>query len=267
MTTLPDQTPASLPLRAKRAAFDLLPRRTRLPVRVLWLRAGGHLEPEIADMAHLVPPGGTAVDVGANHGIYSYFMVRHFDTVVAFEPQPACAETLRDWAGPRVDVRTLALSDGAGESTLSIPVVHGVPMTGYARLDRRGAGDGARSLTVPVERLDDQDLHDVRLVKIDVEGHELEVLRGGEELLRRDAPVLLVEIERRHLGPERQVADVVGYLEGLGYDARFRAGGSGWTPFDRFDPDRHQGRAAVGTPDYVSMFLFTPAGHVPPATA
>ncbi len=265
MTTLPDQTSGSLPLRVKRAVFDLLPARARLPVRVLWLRAGKSLEPEIADMAHLVPRGGTAVDIGANHGIYSYFMVRHFDTVVAFEPQPACVETLTRWAGARVDVRPVALSDQSGESTLAIPVAHGVAMTGYARLEPGAATDGSDLLQVPIERLDDQDLTDVRLVKIDVEGHELEVLRGGEHLLRRDRPVLLIEIEQRHLGEERTVAEVIEWLRGLGYGAYYRVGDSGWTDVADFDPHQHQDVRAIGTRDYVSMFLFTPDGQ-PPST-
>ncbi|HKY65488.1 MAG TPA: FkbM family methyltransferase [Acidimicrobiales bacterium] len=267
MTTLPDQTSGSLPLRLKRAVFDLLPRRARLPVRVQWLRAGKHLEPEIHDMARLVPKGGTAVDIGANHGIYSYFMVRHFDRVVAFEPQPACVETLTSWAGPRVEVRPVALSDRAGESTLSIPVAHGVAMTGYARLDAAGAADsGSELLQVPVERLDDQGLTEVRLMKVDVEGHELEVLRGGEQLLRRDNPVLLVEIEQRHLGGSRSVSEVIEYLSGLGYGAYFRAGDSDWTDVAGFDPSQHQDVGALGTRDYVSMFLFTPGGR-PPSVA
>ena len=267
MTALPDQTSGSLPLRVKRAVFDLLPRRARLPVRVLWLRVGRHLEPEIHDMARLVPRGGTAVDIGANHGIYSYFMVRQFDTVVAFEPQPACVETLTGWAGDRVDVRPVALSDRAGESTLSIPVAHGVAMTGYARLEPEADDhDGAARLEVPIERLDDQGLTDVRLIKVDVEGHELEVLRGGEQLLRRDAPVLLVEIEQRHLGTERTVGEVIEYLRSLGYHAYFRAGDSDWTDVAAFDPGRHQDVGAVGTRDYVSMFLFTP-GERPPSGA
>jgi FkbM family methyltransferase len=258
MTTLPDQTTGSLPLRLKRAAFNLLPRRARLPMRVGWMRATGSLEPEIAEIARLLPRGGTAVDIGANHGIYSYFLVRQFDRVVAFEPQPACVQTLEGWAGDRVEVRTIALSDHAGGMALSIPVVHGVAMTGYARLGGDADSDDSVRLEVPVERLDDQGLDDVRFVKIDVEGHELEVLRGGEQLLRRDKPMLLVEIEQRHLGAERTVADVVSYLGGLGYGASFRTGPSTWTDFGAFVPATHQRPESVGKVGYVSMFLFRP---------
>ena len=251
----------TLPLRLKRRAFNAFPAHGRLPLRVWWMRATRTLEPEVREMTRVCDPGGTALDIGANHGVYSYFMVKHFGRVVAFEPQPACCETLRSWAGDRVEVRSIALSDRDGTSVLSVPVVDGVAMTGYARLGDT-ASSGNVTMDVPVERLDDQKLTDVRFVKIDVEGHELSVLRGGDELLARDRPMLLVEIEQRHLGDQRRVSDVVEHLTSRGYGCFFRLDGS-WCGFDQFRPEAHQDEAAVGTRRYVSMFLFMPDGRDP----
>jgi FkbM family methyltransferase len=225
------------------------------------MRATRTLEPEVGEMRRVCDPGGTALDIGANHGVYSYFMVEHFDRVVAFEPQPACGETLRSWAGDRVELRPIALSDRDGTSVLSVPVVDGVALTGYARLgDPPSSGD--LTMEVPVERLDDQGLTDVRFVKIDVEGHELSVLRGGDSLLTRDRPVLLIEIEQRHLGDRRRVSDVVEHLTTRGYRCFFRLDGS-WREFDEFEPEAHQDETTVGTRRYVSMFLFMPDGRQP----
>jgi FkbM family methyltransferase len=226
------------------------------------MRMTGTLEPELRSVPDLVPRGGTALDIGANHGVYSYFMVRHFDHVVAFEPQPACVETLETWARGRVDIRQVALSDQAGEGELTVPVRSGVPLTGYARLD--GAVDGVRSrLPVRLERLDDQGLHDVRFIKIDVEGHELSVLRGGEALLRRDHPVLLVEIEQRHLGPGHTITEIITFLADRGYDSFFSVDDT-WVGFDRFRPEAHQDSNRAGERNYVNMFLFLPRGSRPP---
>jgi FkbM family methyltransferase len=252
---------STLPLRLKRRAFNAFPAHGRLPLRVWWMRATKTLEPEVREMTRVCDPGGTALDIGANHGVYSYFMVRHFDRVVAFEPQPACGETLRAWAGDRVELRPIALSDRDGTGVLSVPVVDGVAMTGYARLGD-AASPGNLTMDVPVERLDDQGLSGVSFLKIDVEGHELPVLRGGDELLARDRPVLLVEIEQRHLGDQTRVSDVVGHLTSRGYRCFFRLGGS-WVEFDQFRPQAHQDEAAVGTRRYVSMFLFMPDGRDP----
>jgi FkbM family methyltransferase len=260
MTTTTNTT-ASLPLRLKRLAFNLFPPSWRLPIRVTWMRITRTLEPELHSITSLVPRGGTGLDIGANHGVYSYFMVRHFDRVVAFEPQPACVETLQSWARGRVDVKQVALSDHRGDGQLSIPIKSGVPLTGYARLDQ--AVDGASSyLRVRVDRLDDQGLDDVRFVKIDVEGHELSVLRGGEKLLQRDRPVLLVEIEQRHLGPDHTIAEIVTYLAEHGYDCFFTIS-NGWTEFRDFRLELHQDAHQVGEPGYVNMFLFLPHGSRP----
>jgi FkbM family methyltransferase len=264
MTTTPlANTTPSLPLRLKRLAFNLLPSSWRLPIRVAWMRVTGSLEPEARSVAGLVPPGGTALDIGANHGVYSYFMVRHFDHVVAFEPQAACLDTLRSWAQGRVEVRQVALSDHRGDGQLAVPVKSGVPLTGYARLDAPVEGASSR-LQVPVERLDDQALDNVRFIKIDVEGHELLVLRGAEKLLEHDHPVLLVEIEQRHLDGTLSVADVVAYLTDRGYDCFFRVGDA-WTGFDEFRVDTHQVPSRVGEPGYINMFLFIPHGGRQPA--
>jgi FkbM family methyltransferase len=260
MTTTQNTT-ASLPLRLKRRAFDLLPSSLRLPLRVAWMRLTGTLEPEARAIASLVPPGGTALDIGANHGVYSYFMVRHFDRVVAFEPQPACVQTLRSWAKGRVEIRQVALSDRRGDGQLAIPVKAGVPLTGYARLDAPVAGASSQ-LPVSVERLDDQGIDDVRFVKIDVEGHELPVLRGGDELLRRDHPILIVEIEQRHLGSGHTVSEIVTHLADRGYDCFFRVGDA-WTEFGEFGVGTHQDVDQVGKPGYVNMFLFVPRGSRP----
>jgi FkbM family methyltransferase len=252
---------ASLPLRLKRLGFNLLPFSWRLPVRVAWMRATGTLEPEARSLSTLTSPSGTALDIGANHGVYSYFMVRHFDRVVAFEPQAECVETLQRWARGRVDVRQVALSDHQGEGKLAVPIKSGVALTGYARLD--ADVDGASSyLDVPVERLDDQGLRDVRFMKIDVEGHELSVLRGGEGLLHESRPTLLVEIEQRHLDGDLTIADVVDYLTNRGYNCFFRIGDV-WTKFREFRLESHQNTNHVGERGYVNMFLFRPNDSTP----
>jgi hypothetical protein len=101
-------------------------------------------------------------------------------------------------------------------------------------------------------------------MKIDVEGHELAVLRGGDELLRRDHPLLIVEIEQRHLGPGHTVAEIVTHLADRGYDCFFRVGDA-WTEFGEFRVDTHQDIDRVGKPGYVNMFLFLPRGSRPGA--
>ena len=68
-------------------------------------------------------------------------------------------------------------------------------------------------MTVPRVTVDSLDLSDVRFVKVDVEGHELPALRGAEQTVRRDRPLLLVEVEERI----QPIEPVLALLGGWGY--------------------------------------------------
>src|SRR2546421_525914 len=101
--------------------MESLPGPWRLPARIRAMRVMGRLEPEMSWLDVLAPPGSTAVDVGANRGIYTYSLARHCSVVHAIEPQPWCAETIRSWGSPKVQVHQMAVSDHDGTLTLSIP--------------------------------------------------------------------------------------------------------------------------------------------------
>src|SRR5438105_5458437 len=75
-------------------------------------------EPELAILAKLVPRGGTAVDVGANQGVYAYALAEIADRVIAFEPNPDYAFFARWMLRGRAEVHQVALSDEAGRGPL-----------------------------------------------------------------------------------------------------------------------------------------------------
>jgi hypothetical protein len=66
--------------------------------------------------------------------------------------------------------------------------------------------------TVTLTTLDRFGLRDVAFVKIDVEGHEVEVLKGGMETFSRDRPVVLVEIKTKNLNEVTRFFDELGYV-------------------------------------------------------
>ena len=224
------------------------------------MRLLGRLEPEMTWLEVLAPPGTTAVDVGANRGVYTYALAQHCSAVHAVEPQPWCATTIRSWGNPKVRVHEVALSDHSGMLALSIPLRGRTRMTGYATA---GAVVGPHDvIEVPVVRLDDLALGPVSLIKIDVEGHELAVLRGASTIIGTERPNLLVEIEERHL-VGTTIRAALDEVCQSGY-AGFFLDGDRWRSVGDFDPARDQPavNAGVRGARYINLFAFQPSESV-----
>lgn len=173
----------------------------------------GH-EPEAAFLPTLCDRARTSIDVGANLGGYTLLLRRHSARVIAYEPNPDLAARLeRVFRLARsVEVRRCALSDATGTAMLRVPSDHG-RSTIEAANDI--GGREAALVSVETRRLDDEPLGEVGFIKIDVEGHELAVLRGAERLLRRCRPTLLIEASEE-LVPGA-LASIGAFLEPLGY--------------------------------------------------
>jgi len=153
-------------------------------------------EKEYALLDTLLGQGDWALDIGANVGQYTMRMaelVGPSGRVIALEPVPdtfsVLAANTRLFAHANVTLLNVAASDRVGIASMQIPrFATGLSNFYEARLS---AGPGGLAvLTLPIDELS---LPPVRLVKIDVEGHELPALRGMHGLLQRDHPALIVE--------------------------------------------------------------------------
>jgi len=173
-----------------------------------------------------LPDDSNCVDVGANMGHILDAMVKGCPSGrhVAFEPVPRLADDLRR-RFPDVDVRRQAVADAPGRTAFTI-----VP----GRLTRSGISatldlslDAAvEEIEAEVTTLDEALPPDFRpaLVKVDVEGGELEVLQGARRVLSEQRPILALEHQYgRTPAPERTLA-IHDLLDGLGYDLRTIAG-------------------------------------------
>ncbi|WP_165741492.1 FkbM family methyltransferase [Candidatus Thiosymbion oneisti] len=199
-----------------------------------------------------------AIDVGANHGIFSLILSRLCDSVEAFEPNPSCARTLRQYRAGNIAIHTVRLSSTEGSRELFIPIIKRKQITGYGSFIRPAGNVDYRVIEVPVRRLDDFSFRDVGFIKIDVEGHELDVIRGGKATITRERPILMVEIEQRHLRGV-SVDDVIHELLSLGYRGAFYEEGR-YCDIDGFDVEKHQ-LAPIAHPAgrrYVNNFFFFP---------
>lgn len=149
-----------------------------------------------------------AVDVGGHVGLWSYNLAPAFREVHAFEPVAAHRECFqRNVNAPNVTLHWCAL--GATEGSVSIrtaPTSSG---------DSWVSGEGE----IPMRTLDSFQLVDVDLIKIDCEGYEENVLRGGLETIKASRPVVMVE-QKRDMATARfglQPLGAVNLLLELGY--------------------------------------------------
>jgi FkbM family methyltransferase len=194
-------------------------------VEILWSkqRRAGDLNAAVCD--HFVPRGGIVIDVGASWGMFTYHLARRVGKtglLYSFEPHPANAVVLQKLARarPHVRFRPVAVSDVAGRAEMLVPTRRNRRVTALSSLAHGFDGvEGVEveRLMVPTVRLDDEIGAAVKVdfVKIDVEGHEMSVVRGGASMFKRCLPSLLIEIEQRHLA--FPIENVFGELRELGY--------------------------------------------------
>lgn len=151
-----------------------------------------------AIMGRVLDRHSTCIDIGCHEGAILDAMLRIAPAGIhyAFEPLPHLFAALAaKYAGnPRVRLFEVALSEAPGKATfqhvVSNPAYSGLLRRQYARHDEEIV-----EIPVTLARLDDLVPPDapVRLVKIDVEGAELQVLRGACALLRRCRPYVVFE--------------------------------------------------------------------------
>jgi FkbM family methyltransferase len=220
--------------------------------------------------------GQVAVDVGCHKGAYTYWMRRRVGprgAIFAFEPQPQQVNYLRTaFSALRYDnvsVIPMAVSNKCGKLPLHLP--RGAGKTHAATLEARNVGLGARnirnskldapgSVLVDVTTLDTffatQD-RPPNFLKIDVEGHELAVLEGAQNILQFHRPALLIECEARHR-PDGDVRPIFDLLQSHGYVGSFFHDGY-CRPLAEFDQAKHQNidkKAASIPRGYVNNFAF-----------
>jgi FkbM family methyltransferase len=176
------------------------------------IRAATYAEPELELVPAAVAPGDTAIDIGANLGMYLPALSRAAGPtghIYAFEPIPYTVMTLRRVLGllrlRNVEVIAKGCAAGGGKARFSVPVqASGALMTGQAHDGRRHDDDGedhvrwraTESVEVEVVALDEQlpRLDGLSLIKCDIEGAELFALRGAAGLIERHHPTVVCEI-------------------------------------------------------------------------
>jgi FkbM family methyltransferase len=217
---------------------------------------GEWTEPEIALLVGLLQPGDAAIDVGAYIGTHAIPMARAVGPagqVLAFEPQPLARQLLRaNLAANQIgNVRLEATLCGAARGWADIPAIDYHRPGNFGATAFEAGGQGAER--VPIAPLDDVfDGERLRLVKVDAEGMEADVLRGAQRLLERLRPILYVENESL----ERS-EDLLRLIAALGYAAY-------WHRAPLFSPTnaRQADENVFGAAECVNLLCLPDSGDV-----
>ena len=158
---------------------------------------------------------GTMIDVGGHIGTWAFNMAHWFNKVVSFEPVAAhreCWIKNLEGAKPRGEVELLPYA--LGDTEKMVAIYTNASSTGDSWVDEKLHGKA----NVEMKKLDSFGFENVDLIKVDCEGYEEHVLRGGEKTIKQWKPAIVVE-QKRDMARKfnLQPLGAVIYLKSLGY--------------------------------------------------
>lgn len=216
----------------------------------------------IAYIRRTISRGDIVFDIGAHKAGYLYFFLEQLGEtgkIVAFEPQTILYKYLNrikkilNWEN--VVIESAAVSEKSGTAMLCIPHNSGRPSSPCATIiDSQMSFRFQLKEEVKTVSIDDYCRRYSMFpdfLKIDVEGNELSVLMGAQQVLRVSKPKILLECEARFVGEEK-VLETFRFLHHAGYQGYFIMG-ENVHPIEEFDVQYHQDLSA-GV--YCNNFIF-----------
>jgi len=187
-------------------------------------------EEEIKLVKSFITPNTDSIDVGVYRGVYSYEMSKYSKLVHAFEPNPILFDNIEKDLKKiikNIEFYNNALSNKDEIMSLKIPIrnknynkenYEEYFQMGRASIHTKNDIDEFESFDIESKKLDSFNFtNKISFIKIDVEGHETEVIKGSENTIQRNKPTLLVEIEEQYT--QKKVADTLKYINSLGYNS------------------------------------------------
>jgi len=175
---------------------------------------GEWCESEMALFDKIVPPKSLVIDVGANIGTHTVFLAKKVGIggrVLAFEPQRLVYQTLcaNVALNALTNVNCVHVAIGDNRESITVPLLNPRAEFNFGELSLL---DQTQGETVSKIRIDDLALPRCALIKMDVEGMEIDVIRGATKTITTHHPLLFVENNRPKGSPE-----LVEALSDLGY--------------------------------------------------
>ena len=187
-------------------------------------------ENEIELIKKFIDYNTDSIDVGVYRGVYSYEMAKYSKTVHSFEPNPVIFKDLEKNIKKiikNIQIYNLALSEENKEIELKIPIrdkkaskdnYEEYYQLGKATIHKKNILDEYESFKIKSIKLDDIKFQNrISFIKIDVEGHEENVIAGSLNTINKFKPTLLIEIEEKYT--QKNVSESINYINSLGYNS------------------------------------------------
>lgn len=159
---------------------------------------GRYDDAQLAYLEKLLGPrlsDNIVLDVGANIGNHAVAFADVAKKVIAFEPHPRTVQLLRFNTAHLSNVEII--EKGASDSRGALPAISPIANFGASSITNRAPGPGEFSWICNVDRLDELLANErgkrIGMIKIDVEGHEPNVIRGARKILEANHPIVLFE--------------------------------------------------------------------------
>jgi len=187
-------------------------------------------EHELKLIKNFILPDTDSIDIGVYRGVYSFLMSKFSQTVHAFEPNPIIYKGLQKNLSKiikNIKIYNYALSDKNENVELKVPIrnpnfnennYEEYFEMGRATIHELNTIKNYKSYNIETKKLDDFKFSKkISFIKIDVEGHETEVIKGALNTIKMHKPILLVEIEEKHT--KKNVKETLSFINSLGYES------------------------------------------------
>tara|TARA_B100000945_G_scaffold94562_1_gene73889 strand:+ start:704 stop:1456 length:753 start_codon:yes stop_codon:yes gene_type:complete len=189
-------------------------------------------EKELQLLKKIIIPETDTIDIGVYRGVYSYEMAKYSKMVHAFEPNPIIFKDIElnlSKIIKNINLYNFALSDKENKVLLKVPIrnknydksnYEEYFQMGRATIHEQNVMGDIETFEIKSKKLDNFTFSNrISFIKIDVEGHEMSVIKGAENTIKQYKPTLLVEIEEKH--SKQKVLESINYINSLGYESFF----------------------------------------------
>lgn len=158
---------------------------------------------------------GTCLDIGANIGNHTLFYSKYFKNILSFEPLPMNFKLLEINTN---DLKNVNIFNFAiGSENLNRDFFFDYRNLGGSSFNTNN-DESLNKLSLPIRKLDDLNLdsENIAFVKLDVEGLEIDVIKGGLNTIKSNFPIIAFEQQKHTI--ENGSSEVIDYLKNIGYN-------------------------------------------------